>query len=326
MLMVSDAEERPRIIFVDDDLLLLDALKRALHDFQHRWEIAYFASPKEALDDCRANPPAVAVLDVRMPEISGFELSEQIATNCPDAIVIILSGTTDFELAVSFINVGRVFRFLVKPCPPQVLLDAVHAALEERGRRLVAAGTQQTALELMHWGLVALGDANQVLFTNGRAGMWLSGGYGLRVDSNGTCSAERKKDAERLRECLNQARTSSDTAAMTVFGDEGRLLRVTVRRYGEQGLSDHSAVYLFLVDPTHWHAPEPQLLMGMFGLTLSEARLTAALVDGLSLEEAAHHCNLTLNSARTYLKTIFAKVGVSRQSELLRTILLSVAK
>ena len=324
--MIPEGEAKPRIIFVDDDVHLLDALRRTLRDFTGHWDTEFFHSPAQALDSCRLNPPAVAVLDVRMPEMSGFDLSEHIASVCPDTIIVILSGAMDFELAVSFINVGRIFRFLVKPCPQAVLIDALQAALAERDRRMVTAGTQQTALELLNWGLVVLGDVDDVLLTNGRAGVWLSGGYGLRVDSTGVCSAEKKVDAERLKECLQRARTKGDTTALTVFGEEGRLLRVTIRPYSEPGLSDRSAVYLFLVDPAHWHAPEPQLLMGMFGLTLSEARLAAALVDGLSLEEAAQLCNLTLNSARTYLKTIFAKVGVSRQSELLRTILLSVAK
>jgi FixJ family two-component response regulator/DNA-binding CsgD family transcriptional regulator len=324
--MVPDGEAKPRIIFVDDDVHLLDALRRTLRDFNERWCTEFFDRPAAALEFCRLQPPAVAVLDVRMPEISGFDLSERIASLCPDTIIVILSGAMDFELAVSFINVGRIFRFLVKPCPQAVLIDALQAALAERDRRLVTAGTQQTALDLLNWGLVVLGDMDEVLLTNGRAGMWLSGGFGLRVDSTGVCSAERKSDVERLKESLQRVRATGDTTALTVYGEEGRLLRVTIRRYSEQGLGDRPAVYLFLVDPTQWHAPEPQLLMGMFGLTLSEARLTAALVDGLSLEEAAQLCHLTLNSARTYLKTIFAKVGVSRQSELLRTILLSVAK
>ncbi|MBI1211969.1 MAG: alpha/beta fold hydrolase [Alphaproteobacteria bacterium] len=54
------------------------------------------------------------------------------------------------------------------------------------------------------------------------------------------------------------------------------------------------------------------------GLTAAEARLTAKLVQGLSLSDAAAELSISTHTARTQLKSIFAKTGVRRQSELLR--------
>lgn len=54
------------------------------------------------------------------------------------------------------------------------------------------------------------------------------------------------------------------------------------------------------------------------GLTAAEARLTAKLVQGLSLADAAAELKISAHTARTQLKSIFAKTGVRRQSELLR--------
>lgn len=55
-----------------------------------------------------------------------------------------------------------------------------------------------------------------------------------------------------------------------------------------------------------------------FGLTPAEARLAAALKDGLSLKEAAAHLNISVNTARNQIKGVFEKLGVNRQGDLIR--------
>jgi DNA-binding CsgD family transcriptional regulator len=62
--------------------------------------------------------------------------------------------------------------------------------------------------------------------------------------------------------------------------------------------------------------PSPALVQSLFGLTPSEARLAALIGAGLSLPKAAIQLGITGHSARTVLKRVFSKVGVSRQSEL----------
>ena len=63
----------------------------------------------------------------------------------------------------------------------------------------------------------------------------------------------------------------------------------------------------------------------LFGLTASEALLATRLADGLTISEAAVELGLTESSARTYSKRIFSKTGTSRQVELVRLVLKSVA-
>lgn len=55
-----------------------------------------------------------------------------------------------------------------------------------------------------------------------------------------------------------------------------------------------------------------------FGLTPAEARLAARLKDGLSLKEAAVELNIAVNTARNQIKGVFEKLGVNRQSDLIR--------
>lgn len=71
--------------------------------------------------------------------------------------------------------------------------------------------------------------------------------------------------------------------------------------------------------------PIERLVTQLFDLTPSEAHLATLLATGSTLSEAAEKLELTENTVRTYCKTILNKVGVSRQTELVRLILRSVA-
>ncbi|MBX3594727.1 helix-turn-helix transcriptional regulator [Sphingomonas sp.] len=68
-----------------------------------------------------------------------------------------------------------------------------------------------------------------------------------------------------------------------------------------------------------------QLISALFDLTPSEARLAALLTQGYSLSEASEQAGITEGTARSYSKRVYAKVGVNRQTELVRLILRSVA-
>jgi DNA-binding CsgD family transcriptional regulator len=58
------------------------------------------------------------------------------------------------------------------------------------------------------------------------------------------------------------------------------------------------------------------LVQGLFDLTPAEARIAALIGSGLPPRSAAERLGITEETARTTLKHVFAKVGVSRQSEL----------
>ena len=57
-----------------------------------------------------------------------------------------------------------------------------------------------------------------------------------------------------------------------------------------------------------------------FGLTPAETRLAARLKDGLTLKEAAEDLNVSLNTVRNQLRAVFEKMGLNRQSDLVRAL------
>ncbi len=63
---------------------------------------------------------------------------------------------------------------------------------------------------------------------------------------------------------------------------------------------------------------DPQMLIRLYGLTDTEARLASAIAAAHSLESAAACLHMQVATARSHLKAVFAKVGVHRQQDLVR--------
>lgn len=323
------AGRSPRVAFVDDEQDLLAGLRRALRRLDLDWDVSFHSDPEAALAALTEDPVDVLVADIRMPRLNGIALAAALAQRCPQTISIVLSGSTDFDLAIASINVGRIFRYLVKPCPAPTLVEAVKAALRSRGEALSAPVEQlpaKAAIDLLTCGVIVLGQRGQVLFTNQRAGTLLARRDGILVENTGICRASSGEDTRRLHAAIRTARDGGASEALTIETRDHGALRVVVRPRTDDGGDAGTLICLYLFAEDDDPAVEPDLLRGMFGLTPSESRLAAALAAGLSLEAAAEAEHWTLNSARTYLKAVFGKLGVSRQADLVRVVLTSTGR
>lgn len=77
-----------------------------------------------------------------------------------------------------------------------------------------------------------------------------------------------------------------------------------------------AAVALFVTEPGSSIGPSPETIRDLFQLTPAEAQLAAMLANGASLIDAADKLGVTHNTVRGHLRSIFAKTGVRRQSQL----------
>jgi CheY-like chemotaxis protein len=135
---------KPRILFVDDEFNLLAGLKRQLHNHM---EVELARSGEEALDRLRSRTSYSAIVsDLKMPGVDGVRLLCQARTIAPDIVRIILTGHIDPRSAISAVNDAGVFRILMKPCEPPILVKALGEAVEYR--KLVVQqreGAEQTS-------------------------------------------------------------------------------------------------------------------------------------------------------------------------------------
>ena len=129
--------ERSMVFVVDDDTSMRGALENLIGSVG--LEVRAFASPQDFLRAERPDAPACLVLDVRMPGLSGLAFQEQLAKDGIALPIIFISGHGDVPMTVRAMKAGAV-EFLSKPFDDQVLLDAIHGAIErDRQRRRHAA-------------------------------------------------------------------------------------------------------------------------------------------------------------------------------------------
>jgi RNA polymerase sigma factor (sigma-70 family) len=121
----------PTVFIVDDDAAVRRSLERLIRSVG--LDVETFASAREFLGRGGPEGPACLVLDVRMPGLSGLDLQKELAGAGLDVPVIFMTGHGTVPMSVRAMKAGAV-DFLEKPVDEQVLLDAVHQALE-RDRR-----------------------------------------------------------------------------------------------------------------------------------------------------------------------------------------------
>ena len=95
-------------------------------------------------------------------------------------------------------------------------------------------------------------------------------------------------------------------------------------RFGEAGQRYSAA--LFIGDPRRLTGDPVDVLKELFALTPGEARLAMLLTSGRALDEAARELGIAISTARGVLKSIFAKTGTKRQSDLVRMLLVGAGE
>lgn len=122
-------KKHPNIVAVDDEELILKALKRTLR--KAGFTVLTSSSAAEALDLFRDSEIALVVSDYKMPGMSGVEFLEQVRTISPDTVRILLTGYAELEVAEDAINRAGVFQFLVKPWDDTALKNVIQSGLKQ---------------------------------------------------------------------------------------------------------------------------------------------------------------------------------------------------
>jgi HD-like signal output (HDOD) protein len=116
-----------QVLFVDDEVHVLDGLKRMLHALRAELELSFATSGAEALEILERQPHDVVVSDMRMPDMDGAQLLDEVRRRYPHTIRIVLSGHTDPATVLK--SIGSAHQYLSKPCEPAVLRTTIRRAI-----------------------------------------------------------------------------------------------------------------------------------------------------------------------------------------------------
>ncbi|MBF0415375.1 MAG: hypothetical protein HQL79_06365 [Magnetococcales bacterium] len=194
---------------------------------------------------------------------------------------------------------------------------------------------EEQVLNAINHGVIVFGEKLQVLYMNKAANDMAKGDFGLKISPFGPTTAypdETQRLNAMLRQGLQLATGRGDlpqnTMQISPVREGLQPLNAVVLPLSPENrkiglLQSTPKVILMLSTPNR---PSPSaaknhLLKDLFGLTTAEAHLARELASGRNLGEIADHKGISRHTVRSQLKTVFAKTGTNRQSELVRLVM-----
>jgi DNA-binding CsgD family transcriptional regulator len=182
------------------------------------------------------------------------------------------------------------------------------------------------ALDFVPGCLIITDSAGRIVHMNRRAEAFLKSDSGLWADADGLRAGSPGQTAL-LREFIARAAGTiladgRHPGGVIEVGRAGSLtlkLQVTPLATTSSSRSDRRpAVAIFIADDQAVVHPEAKLLGALLDLSPAEARLTAALVRGETIQQYAKDSGVKVSTARTLIGRVFTKTGTSRQVELVK--------
>jgi DNA-binding CsgD family transcriptional regulator len=202
--------------------------------------------------------------------------------------------------------------------------------LHELIRRLADENRDlRAALDQVSRAIAVVGEGGRVRCANASASAILSKGDGLRTD-RGVLAAANADDARQLARAtacaLAFARQHVSTrwhpSRVAIRRERGTPLELVLLPLTERSVCGPAGhVMVVIHDPDREVALDEALVAELHGLTATEAEIAVGLAAGRTITDIAHARGCTEQTARTHLKRIFSKMGLSRQSDLVRTLL-----
>lgn len=157
------------VFIVDDDQAMAESVRWLIESVG--FKVKVFRSARDFLSNYHSSQAGCLVLDVRMPEMTGLELQEQLNERNIDIPIIFVTGHGDVPMATRAMKAGAI-DFLMKPFNDQMLLESINKAIELDQQRRQAKGQWQevaqriqrlTPRERQIMGLVVQGKLNKVI-------------------------------------------------------------------------------------------------------------------------------------------------------------------
>jgi DNA-binding CsgD family transcriptional regulator len=179
------------------------------------------------------------------------------------------------------------------------------------------------AINALSTGFALLDRRIQVLFANATADRMLKMPSVFKTSTPLPLALVDTESNEALRKAVAQACRNA-SAALQLRDCEARLVITAVVL--PLGLAEwpsprtQQTVLLAMNESTPSHAIPDHWLSQMFGLTRAEASVTNWLISGRTIDAYAQHRGVSLETARSQLKAVLSKTGMSRQAQLVATL------
>ncbi|MCP3670188.1 MAG: hypothetical protein GY814_07095 [Gammaproteobacteria bacterium] len=260
-------------------------------------------------------------------------LPDGIASQRP--IVAILDGYND-DFALALLKWGAEEVVPSVDCPPARLKRSILAAITRFQRNHAGAtcnvksdhaSYEQTALhtlDTLPFGIMFTDVESRVLFMNSAAKKICLSKSGVYVSDDKRCCAIDQNENIALHRLVHRVSHEAENVAdedytFRITCDDGGVLTLLVVSVGKE--SAGHGVAIFMDSGGGFFNISKDALKSVYGLTQSEAELLLRMVQGETLAEISAARKVTLHTARSQLKSVFAKTDTNRQASLIKKVL-----
>lgn len=127
---MTEKTPRFRILFVDDEVPILNALKRLMR--RHEYLCWFASSAEEGLQVMEAHNIDLVISDMRMPVTDGAAFLQEVRRRWPFSVRFLMTGYSDMNAALDALNLGGINRYISKPWDDEGLVDAINEGLRIR--------------------------------------------------------------------------------------------------------------------------------------------------------------------------------------------------
>lgn len=283
------------LLIVVDDHQLCDALQQIVHGYGIKTRI--ITKPTLVANQVRKTFYHIVLLDIVMPEKSGFDLIPEIRRLCPETKIIIMTGHADKEKVIKAMRLG-VFDFLEKPIKTELLLHSVMRALD----------TQKTELDLRRT-LTELERSQSDLLAHKRGLEYVNKELFDAVSALSVLA----RNLERIRE---------ESEKHIFLKIRSLILPVVEKLQQNEKLKRYKAELSMLENHietlTSGLATDTRIAPV---LSAAELRIASMVANGLTSEEIAKPLHVSLNTVKTHRKNIRRKLNINHSHYNLRSYL-----
>lgn len=318
------------VLYVDDDPFSIDHVRALTSDLKGNFNFRFFGSPIQAEKSQLEDPADIFISDLRMGSDDGLSLITKLQERTPKSVYMLTSGAADLSAALSAVNNVKILKFFLKP----VTLETLNWALDEAVDEMFSQKFHQlssltlSAFEQVNTATVLLDDTYTVILKNQSAIDLLADTAAISINTSGKIAFNERSNNKKFDAWLGQIKSSAlDDEELAIF----RLVdEVTCQTYILSakycaGNSNNACYYSIAIsNPTQATLPTTRALSSALNISPSEARVVAGLIESGNVLEAAELSGVAVSTARTYLRAVFSKTGVSKQAELVRLALTSL--
>ncbi|MCP4347750.1 MAG: response regulator [Desulfobacterales bacterium] len=309
------------ILVIDDEEDILSVIENYLAREEYRVRTA--SSGAEGIKLFMAEPSDLLIIDMRMPDIDGLEVMQQIRQIDEDAEFIILTGYPSIENAVQAMKEYRAYDYLTKPLTDvDSLYVTVDLALERRRlyreKKALVEKLKQRNNELQ--GEIEVRKRIEKALQRSKQDLC------KKKEELETESKKLEETNITLRVLLRKGDEDKKELEEKVLHNVEKMIKPYLEQLKSNRLTEKQRIYADIIEKSLDEIISPfarKFSSGLLNLTPQELRLTDFIRQGKTSKEIAQLMNLSARTIESHRNSIRQKLGIKNKKTNLKTHLLS---